>query len=248
LWPSHIPVVRSAIGGAANESTDGIHRIIVLRHRKIAYGIPPGIKREHVERAAEDIARDGIPSKRKSDRFEVVVGNASYPAKYVISISAWHAFGEELSSSRFHAHQAVRYLGKAGLGYKIKDRLAAAANDVVVEDDEFAFPEGRARYRLHRKLERKPQISAAAKRKRLQSSGKLECDVCTFDFTQRYGVRGQGFIEAHHTIPVSELDGTTKTKIADLALVCSNCHRMLHRDPLLTVKELRRVVRSRESK
>jgi len=40
---------------------------------------------------------------------------------------------------------------------------------------------------------------------------------------------GRGFIQAHHTIPVSELRKESKTKVRDIALVCSNCHRMLHR-------------------
>ena len=56
-----------------------------------------------------------------------------------------------------------------------------------------------------------------------------------------YGELG-GFIEAHHTVPVARLRGKTKAKIADLALVCSNCPRMLHRGSLLSVKELRQLI------
>jgi 5-methylcytosine-specific restriction protein A len=38
------------------------------------------------------------------------------------------------------------------------------------------------------------------------------------------------------------LDGLTPTKLNDLALVCSNCHRMLHRaKPLLLPDELRSI-------
>lgn len=41
---------------------------------------------------------------------------------------------------------------------------------------------------------------------------------------------GKGFIEAHHTKLVSTLhENGEETKIEELALVCSNCHRMLHR-------------------
>ncbi len=40
---------------------------------------------------------------------------------------------------------------------------------------------------------------------------------------------GSDFIEGHHTVPISELKGEVKTKVKDVALVCSNCHRMLHR-------------------
>lgn len=113
-------------------------------------------------------------------------------------------------------------------------------SEIVIEDDESAFPEGRERYKQHRSLERDGKIARLAKARRLADTGKLECEVCRIDFGARYGKIGKGFIEAHHKIPVSQLDGTKKTKIGDLALVCSNCHRMLHRgDPLLTVEQLK---------
>jgi len=44
-----------------------------------------------------------------------------------------------------------------------------------------------------------------------------------------YGELGRGFIEAHHTIAVSELYRGAKTKAKDIALLCPNCHRMVHR-------------------
>jgi len=110
------------------------------------------------------------------------------------------------------------------------------------ELDESSFPEGKAAYRLHRKLERDTGLAKIAKQKRLNHAGRLICDVCDFDFFETYGVVGQGFIEAHHTTPVSELRGKTRTKIDELALVCSNCHRMLHRRrPWLTLQELKQV-------
>jgi predicted HNH restriction endonuclease len=113
-------------------------------------------------------------------------------------------------------------------------------NEIVIEDDESAFPEGKARYRQHRSLERDSKITRRAKAKRLKETGKLECEVCRSDFSRRYGARGSGFIEAHHKTPVSQLLGKRRTKMEDLALVCSNCHRMLHRgESLLTIEQLR---------
>ena len=113
----------------------------------------------------------------------------------------------------------------------------------VPEDDESSYPEGRAAYRLHRKLERDCKLAKRAKRKRLEEVGFLACDVCKFDFEGRFGPLGSGFVEAHHTRPVSELNGKAKTKIGDLALVCSNCHRMLHRGSrLLSLKDLRELI------
>ncbi len=113
------------------------------------------------------------------------------------------------------------------------------APHVIQTDDESAFPEGAKKYKLHHNRERDPTLTRRAKQLRLLKTGKLECEVCKFDFALEFGRHGTGFIEAHHKIPVSQLDGKTKTRVADLALVCSNCHRMLHRGkPLPTVAGL----------
>jgi len=113
---------------------------------------------------------------------------------------------------------------------------------IIDEDYEAAYPEGTRSYAIHTKLERCPKVARAAKRRRLKDTGKLECEVCSFDFALEYGAMGEGFIEAHHRVPVSQLDGKKKTTIADLALVCSNCHRMLHRGKkLLSTDQLRSV-------
>jgi len=116
------------------------------------------------------------------------------------------------------------------------------ADQVINEDDESAFPEGKESYRLHKARERDPKIIFKAKAKRLRTTNKLECDVCQTDFHIVYGDLGRGFIEAHHKIPVSKLDGNTPTRIDDLALVCSNCHRMLHRKGGMSVEKLRELI------
>lgn len=115
--------------------------------------------------------------------------------------------------------------------------------DIVLNDDEEStFPEGAESYQPHKKRERDPKIVLQAKAKRLREARKLECEVCLTDFHLVYGELGHGFIEAHHKIPVAQLDGKTPTKIDDLAMVCSNCHRMLHRSGGRTVDELREIV------
>jgi len=67
--------------------------------------------------------------------------------------------------------------------------------------------------------------------------------VCEFDFSIAYGNRGLGFIECHHTKPLATLGTGTKTHIDDLALVCANCHRMIHRrKPWLSIAELKGMI------
>ncbi|MEK7395496.1 MAG: HNH endonuclease, partial [Candidatus Poribacteria bacterium] len=72
-----------------------------------------------------------------------------------------------------------------------------------------------------------------------------KCMACDFDFEKKYGERGKGFIEIHHIKPVSELGGNTKVDPAtDLVVVCSNCHRMIHRkkNKVLSLEELKKII------
>jgi 5-methylcytosine-specific restriction enzyme A len=115
---------------------------------------------------------------------------------------------------------------------------------VISEDEESRFPEGGKKYGIHRSLERDSSIAKKAKETRLNLVNELRCDVCNFSFSDTYGILGNGFIEAHHTIPVSELKGVRKTTIKEIALVCSNCHRMLHKgERSLSVEKLRELIR-----
>jgi 5-methylcytosine-specific restriction enzyme A len=120
------------------------------------------------------------------------------------------------------------------------------ANYVIQEmdlDDEDEFPEGKVLTKLHKYKERNQQVTRKKKKQILQESGKLECEVCGFDFVKIYGQLGYGFAECHHIVPVSELTEGHKTKLSDLAIVCANCHRMLHKArPLLVISELREMI------
>lgn len=103
--------------------------------------------------------------------------------------------------------------------------------------------EGRILTRVHTSRERNPKLVKRKKEKFLREQGRLYCEVCSFDFETAYGERGAGFIECHHTKPVSELRPGERTKVDDLVLLCSNCHRMVHRNrPWLSVRQLRELI------
>lgn len=108
--------------------------------------------------------------------------------------------------------------------------------------DEDEFSEGKFLYRVHVFRERSSKAVKLAKA-RARQKGELHCCVCGFDFEAVYGLLGEGYIECHHTKPISEYEKAEKTQVDDLALVCSNCHRMLHRHvPLLLPEELRALI------
>ncbi len=75
---------------------------------------------------------------------------------------------------------------------------------------------------------RNSKIVQLVKEQRLNANnGRHKCECCDFDFFETYGEIGFNFIECHHKIHIST--GERITQAEDLALVCSNCHRMLHR-------------------
>jgi 5-methylcytosine-specific restriction protein A len=85
----------------------------------------------------------------------------------------------------------------------------------------------RRRYRQHRKLERNPKAARLAKR----IHGYI-CQCCGFDFEQIFGAVGAKYIEAHHLMPLSDLPDDTPVSQdpeKDFAVLCANCHRMIHR-------------------
>jgi 5-methylcytosine-specific restriction protein A len=121
--------------------------------------------------------------------------------------------------------------------------LAVEPASVGEKEEEEVFPEGKVLYRLHRVRERDPQLVHHAKQKAMDEKGKLACVACTFDFASVYGAVGLGFIECHHLLPLAELTQARLSRLADLALVCSNCHRMLHRKrPWLSLDQLSALV------
>lgn len=83
---------------------------------------------------------------------------------------------------------------------------------------------------VHRSRERSLRTAKLEAAKSVSSDGRLRCDVdgCGFDFEAVYGELGAGFAEVHHLRPLAEMDEPIETTLSDLAVVCANCHRMIH--------------------
>ena len=112
----------------------------------------------------------------------------------------------------------------------------AALPDV---DESQSTLEGNPRLVAHLRRERDSNIVRAKKAATLKATGKLCCEVCGFDFKEKYGSFGEGFCEVHHLRPLAKSDGQTRTELKDLAIICSNCHRVIHRtDPMFSIAEL----------
>lgn len=112
-----------------------------------------------------------------------------------------------------------------------------AIDDVEQEDSNISGQEGRLKLVNHYVRERNRKIVAEKKKQAKKSDPELKCEVCNFSFLKTFS---QDFIECHHITPISEA-GESETRLEDLALVCANCHRMLHKKfdgEYLSIQEL----------
>lgn len=132
---------------------------------------------------------------------------------------------------RLHLRSAILPLGE------LRDHLAYGGSGLLAfetadSQQEPRHSEGQRRLRVHYNRERSAAIVRAKKRAFLEDNGHIFCEICKFDFREHYPLplAVDGYAEAHHVRPLSEILGdVTETKLEDLILVCSNCHRMIHR-------------------
>jgi hypothetical protein len=67
------------------------------------------------------------------------------------------------------------------------------------------------------------------------------CEACGFLFSDFYGDIGRDYIIAHHLNPIAS--GSRKSTLDDIALVCANCHAMIHsRTPPVGLTDMKRII------
>lgn len=137
-----------------------------------------------------------------------------------------------------HSHDSKAGTGKENLFYStgIKGVWGLVDHhvlglDVGMSENDYAFPEGKVMLEIHLHRERNARLVKEAKRIfQKEHDGQLFCEACGFNFFEVYGDIGKEYIEAHHLMkPVSSMKDGDVTKIEDLAMLCANCHRMVHR-------------------
>ena len=90
--------------------------------------------------------------------------------------------------------------------------------------------EKRSWFKSHRKREARLRRAKIAEVLAL-NNGLLSCEVpnCGFSFVDRYGEIGRGFAHVHHKTPLSKApDKGRNVLLSELAVVCPNCHAMIH--------------------
>jgi len=116
-------------------------------------------------------------------------------------------------------------------------------------DENLMIYEGTQELVNSKKYKRSKELRDRAIKYFTDKDGKIKCIGCGFDFEEVYGERGKGYIEIHHQKPVFQFDGddmkqTINEALKNLAPLCANCHRMVHRnkDDLLSLDELNKLI------
>jgi predicted HNH restriction endonuclease len=164
------------------------------------------------------------------DSFEL---NQAQPAKKTNRYDAWEVW-TLFSGNPQHLVDVAR-----GIRAALQDAEAMSSDDIDASDTEEAV-EGRLLTRSHRSRERNRQLVATKKKRALKADSVLRCEACGFHFASKYGAQSETIIDCHHTKPVHTLREGDKTHLDDLALLCANCHRVIHASrPWLTITELK---------
>ena len=169
---------------------------------------------------------------RRFDPLQIAEGKTGLSRGGKLEEQIWNEFANDIPFLKATTSAIRSFLVKGNLP------------DLPGEDEgELEASEGRLLARVHLYRERDHKISKKKKDKVFKQTGHLKCEGCNFDFFERYGERGFQFIECHHTKPLSLYDGEMTTKEEDLALVCANCHRIIHRGkPWLGIEELKAIL------
>ena len=86
--------------------------------------IPRDLNEQHFVQAAVEIDREGVPAKRRSVHYDLVLNGKYYPPKYVISLATKYATVTEHPADSFDAVEAKKYF--LDRGYEVIDRRSDA--------------------------------------------------------------------------------------------------------------------------
>lgn len=109
----------------------------------------------------------------------------------------------------------------------IKSGLELIAEEPAKYNSNFEYNEGSVIYRIHARRERSIELRNKFLGKR-KKTGELTCELCGHQALHIPSEYRESVFEIHHLNPLNNT-GKTKNTLKDLALVCANCHRVLHK-------------------
>lgn len=213
-------------GGQPLDDSDP--RVLVLSGLLNASGVHQGFSGYVKFRSAGSVALKTANIAQHHPKFR---GRATNGAK--LDKVALDKFLDNPTATRFEASVVRAMMSTGNLSVEI------AGADVEFEG---SAAEGRILRIWQLKRERNPELRQKKINSVTRAGRAVECEVCHFNFGVVYGQRGAGYIEVHHKQPL-HVSGETVTVLEDLALLCANCHRIIHRSGWITVEALQMLVR-----
>lgn len=126
---------------------------------------------------------------------------------------------------------------------KLVDKHSTIIQNIIYADEvdsEIEFSEGKTKKVLVNSYERNTE----ARVKCIEHFG-TNCQVCNFNFQEKFGDLGKKFIHIHHKTEISTIgEEYLVNPTRDLIPVCPNCHSMLHkRKPAFSIEELKKIMK-----
>jgi 5-methylcytosine-specific restriction protein A len=205
--------------------------------------IPDGISAEQIHRAMDWIDAGKPHYFAESRDYDVLFNGRRYSPKPLIGIAAAEIVGEQLRPTDFSAglkSRCFRILESLGFQIVAKPEPTQFPNEIGPGEHR----EGHVTSVIVNRYERDP----VARAKCITYHG-CRCSVCEFDFAEKYGRIGEGFIHVHHLKPLAAIgEAYDVDPINDLTPVCPNCHAMMHRRrPPFSPVELKHQIRNRSA-
>lgn len=194
--------------------------------------------RAEFKKAAEEVLRERAAIARHrladfSERLPITAIDLGSTAELPADYAAGHAMGVTYPAGALPTDEILAQdLNVAVAAYRALTFRGGVDQSPDTDDEDISANSAASlielrRYRMHRRIERNYRAAKAAKKHH-----GTRCQACDLSFAERYGELGSGFIEAHHMRPIASLEegAAVSYDIAkDFAVLCSNCHRMIHR-------------------
>ncbi len=112
----------------------------------------------------------------------------------------------------------------ATIARSLRSTLGQEPAPETMPQDE-VFVEGRWLTARHRQRDQRLRQRLLAKLRGTE----LRCEICEVSPPPLDRELQESHYEAHHRIPLAEAEGERTTRVADMALLCACCHRLIHK-------------------
>lgn len=202
---------------------------------------PEKVLKSHVRKAAQIWRKEGgFLNFRNSTKYDVIIDGAPYPPKAISSIAHQLATENILRADEFGgSREGIWHRRLKALGFQIQEKgLDSAFPSEGPSANEVAQAvEGIAREITVITRSRSDTLRRAALEK-----AKGVCEACGTDYSAILGGLGKRVLQVHHRQQLSLADEPKVNGIEDVAVVCANCHLIIHADMsnAMPVDELKR--------